>query len=234
VIVKMKILKWIVILIIPVAVLFSFTMFFAFGNGIYLKHIEEENLSTRIDLLESEIPSAVSHITSYIKGAKDDFSFIGIDKTGESIQIFSQREIDHMKDVRVLFDYLKWTTMIGLLIVILFLKLLKNDSKGIMKLADVFYKSGVLSIIISMLVSVLVVTNFSKYFTKFHEVLFTNDLWLLDPKTDVLIQILPITFFINITMKILLFTMGTMFFITALGMVIKEYKKSIGNDYSTE
>jgi len=223
----MRILRIIVILIIPVIVLFSFAMFFAFGNGIYLKHIEEENLTKSIDLTQEELPRVIEHITSYIKGVNDDFSLAGKDQDGESVNIFSQKEIDHMKDVRSLFDYMKGITFIGLLIVLLFLRLSKSDDKGIAILADVLYKSGVLSIVISMLTSAMVVTNFDKYFTKFHEVVFTNDLWLLNPETDVLIQILPITFFINITMKILLFSMGTMFFITALGMAIREYRTSI-------
>ena len=227
----MKFYKLAVIIIIPIIVLFSFTMFFAFGSGIYLRHIEEENLEIRIDLSKEEIPRAVEHITTYIKGTKSDFNFTGRNKEGSTVSIFGQREIDHMKDVRKLFDYLKWVTMIGLLIVLVFLKLLKSDDKGIITLADVFYKSGVLSIVLSMIISALVVTNFDKYFTKFHEAVFTNDLWLLDPQTDVLIQILPITFFINITMKILLFSMGTMFFITALGMVMKEYSKTSNISY---
>ena len=37
--------------------------------------------------------------------------------------------------------------------------------------------------------------DFSSAFTFFHEVLFTNDLWLLDPETDMLLRLLPEQFF---------------------------------------
>ena len=39
--------------------------------------------------------------------------------------------------------------------------------------------------------------DFHKAFTQFHHVFFTNDLWLLDPKTDLLINILPQGFFMD-------------------------------------
>ena len=40
--------------------------------------------------------------------------------------------------------------------------------------------------------------DFSSAFTFFHEVLFTNDLWLLDAQTDLLVRLLPEQFFIDI------------------------------------
>ncbi|HSN67432.1 MAG TPA: DUF1461 domain-containing protein, partial [Fusibacter sp.] len=41
--------------------------------------------------------------------------------------------------------------------------------------------------------------DFDWAFRKFHEIFFTNDLWLLDPKTDRLIQMMPLEFFIDFT-----------------------------------
>ena len=34
-------------------------------------------------------------------------------------------------------------------------------------------------------------------FILFHKLVFTNDLWLLDPRTDLLIRLMPIEFFIS-------------------------------------
>jgi len=35
------------------------------------------------------------------------------------------------------------------------------------------------------------VQGFEALFVRFHEVLFTNDLWLMNPETDVLIRLMP-------------------------------------------
>ena len=37
--------------------------------------------------------------------------------------------------------------------------------------------------------------DFDVLFTRFHHLLFTNDLWLLDPATDAMIRMLPEAFF---------------------------------------
>ena len=45
----------------------------------------------------------------------------------------------------------------------------------------------------------LISTDFTKYFTTFHHIFFDNDDWLLDPKTDLLINIVPEGFFRDTT-----------------------------------
>ena len=39
------------------------------------------------------------------------------------------------------------------------------------------------------------IADFDSLFTAFHRLLFSNDLWLLDPKTDLLIRICPESMF---------------------------------------
>ena len=62
----------------------------------------------------------------------------------------------------------------------------------------------------------LFLSDFNKYFTLFHEIFFTNDLWLLDPRTDLLIRMLPEGFFFDMVVRI-----GSIFLILlSLGVVI--------------
>ena len=44
--------------------------------------------------------------------------------------------------------------------------------------------------------------NFDAAFTLFHRVLFRNDLWLLDPRTDLLIRICPASMFLHMGVRI--------------------------------
>lgn len=48
----------------------------------------------------------------------------------------------------------------------------------------------------------IAMTDFNSYFVRFHEMFFTNDLWLLNPKTDRMIQLLPEVFFRDIVMLV--------------------------------
>lgn len=43
----------------------------------------------------------------------------------------------------------------------------------------------------------IISTNFTKYFILFHHMFFNNDLWILDPSTDMLINIVPEGFFMD-------------------------------------
>lgn len=43
----------------------------------------------------------------------------------------------------------------------------------------------------------IISTDFTKYFILFHKIFFTNDLWILDPSTDLLINIVPEPFFVD-------------------------------------
>ena len=47
------------------------------------------------------------------------------------------------------------------------------------------------------LVAVAAVKAFDSLFILFHEIAFTNDLWLLNPRTDMLIRLMPLEFFIS-------------------------------------
>ena len=62
--------------------------------------------------------------------------------------------------------------------------------------------------------------DFDSFWRNFHEIFFTNDLWLLDPRTDILIMMVPLQFFYDLVMRIVitfvllfgLFTTGIYYF----------------------
>ncbi len=58
-------------------------------------------------------------------------------------------------------------------------------------------------IMLILILSGLLLIDFNKYFTIFHEIFFSNDLWLLDPDTSVLINMVPEVFFFQTAMIII-------------------------------
>ena len=61
----------------------------------------------------------------------------------------------------------------------------------------VFRRTLLLILAAVTVVVVLAVADFDGMFRLFHQVAFTNDLWLLDPRTDMLIRLMPLEFFIS-------------------------------------
>ena len=63
-------------------------------------------------------------------------------------------------------------------------------------------------------------TDFHRYFMIFHEMFFTNDLWLLDPDTDLLIRMLPEGFFLDMAKRIGFIFLILMVIVLVISVVI--------------
>ena len=61
--------------------------------------------------------------------------------------------------------------------------------------------TGVFFTVVLVLIGIIS-TDFSKYFIIFHHIFFNNDLWILDPRTDMLINIVPEPFFMDTALRI--------------------------------
>lgn len=139
---------------------------------------------------------------------------------------FNEKEILHMRDVLTLFDYariVKYTSGAITLGILIYL-----SAKGEKKLIGRTLLFGLFSNHIVLLIfGILISTDFNKYFTIFHEIFFTNDLWLLNPETDLMIQMLPEQFFSGMAVKI-----GLLFFayLSILQLVGLYYMRKKGKD----
>jgi len=154
-----------------------------------------------------ELESITNDIFIYLRG-----------KAGDEIlePNFNQREILHMRDVQVLFKYgfiLKYIAIIlsiGLIIYFVLIGETKLVGKWI-------YKGLFVNLIFIGILGIMIYFDFTKYFTYFHYIFFTNDLWLLDPQTDLLIQMLPEEFFSSIATSIGLSFLGFVATIQGIG-----------------
>ena len=123
-------------------------------------------------------------------------------ENGEEIKgdYFNSKEKLHLKDVKELFDIVKFIILTSLLVLVLSYWYLRKK---------IFFNSvkvGCLILLIFILVLLLFsFFDFTKLFFGFHELVFTNDLWLLNPETDNLINLLPEKIFEEIVFRLGLF-----------------------------
>ena len=116
---------------------------------------------------------------------------------GEEQQVFEERELLHMVDVKGLFmggyAIRRWgvilaaASLVGL-ILLEKKKCLRWLCKGYLIALAGFAAAGIA-------LGIVMAVDFNAAFIKFHEIFFDNDLWLLDLRTDVLIQMFPEEFF---------------------------------------
>ena len=68
------------------------------------------------------------------------------------------------------------------------------------------FKSSFLFILFSILgISVYATFDFYDFWMNFHYIFFTNDLFILNPNTDILIMMVPQQFFMNLVFKIIFY-----------------------------
>lgn len=193
-----------------------------FDRQFFQNKFEEYNISEVTKIEEHTLMEVTDKMLKYLNGDREDL-MIEAEVNGETELVFGERERLHMVDVKDLFDkgFIIRNISLIMLAISLFL-IIKFYRKDLHKMLII---ASVIPVLIFMILGIIFSINFNKYFTIFHEVLFTNDLWLLNPKTDILIQMLPLDFFYSISIKTLTYFIAELVIIFLLGIFLrKKYK----------
>lgn len=140
----------------------------------------------------------------YLTGKRDVFQFTYKDANGNVVECFHDYEAEHMADCRrliLLAADLRWILGgISLVLIIMCIALRKDREKIISGILAGFALTA--AAYLAMLVWGLV--DFDGLFTTFHRIAFTNDLWILNPGTDLLIRLMPTEFFVKLGIRLML------------------------------
>ncbi len=150
-------------------------------------------------LPEDDYLLAVRTITDYLTGRVEEFQFtFTMDDT--NYLAFNAKEQQHMADCRVLFQLCgriaaASCTMVLLLVCLLLVRRERTAFSLLGRLIAV-------EILLLMVLVILAACFFTDAFTLFHHLLFSNDLWLLNPQTDLLVRLMPTAFFTHYALLI--------------------------------
>lgn len=162
-------------------------------NGYFEKEYRKYQVLEQVQMEMDDLLYVTDEMMDYLKGEREDLTITAtID--GMEREFFNEKEKRHMVDVQGLF--------LGAI-------RLRRGAVGVSVLAAAFLfwkKQGqtllrMLQWGIGLLIggiaglALLAATDFTKYFTYFHLLFFDNDDWILDPDTDLLINIVPEGFF---------------------------------------
>lgn len=170
-------------------------------NTLFLRHADTS--ITGVDI--QEYPGLAEKITAYLTGKADTFQTT-LSVHGQTREAFSEKELLHMQDVKSLFTLCRSVFLFCTLIVGVCLALSLFRMKSMLPLLSRSYLR--VSLFITVLGAALAVwaaIDFHSLFTLFHRLFFTNDLWLLNPKQDLLVQLMPTSFFVEYAARIGLF-----------------------------
>ncbi len=148
-------------------------------------------------LAEEDYPKAAAMIADYLAGRTDTFQLAATVDGTYTETAFSGKEQQHMADVRELFVLARGIALGGALVcaVLLLVCWLLRRSDGA-AMAGFRWGIGALLLVLAALLAWGMV-DFDSLFILFHHLAFTNDLWLLNPATDLLIRLMPVSFFVH-------------------------------------
>lgn len=170
--------------------------------GYYEKEYAKYNVTEDVHMEMEDLLDVTHEMMAFLRGDRADLHVPTI-VDGQPREFFNEREIAHMEDVQGLFlaaIALRRACMIGIVAAVALLFALKADVKRL--LPKTICAGTLLFFTILAALALVISTNFTKYFVIFHEIFFNNDLWMLDPSTDLLINIVPEPFFVDTAARI--------------------------------
>ncbi|HEY0583647.1 MAG TPA: TIGR01906 family membrane protein [Chloroflexota bacterium] len=123
---------------------------------------------------------------------------------GQSRPLFNDKEVQHMEDVQALIQFFLRLQLVGAAVVVLRLGVAFAVDRSTISVGREMLWSAALMVGVVVLVGVLSLLDFDGLWTRFHQVAFRNDMWLLDPRTDYLIMLFPEPFWFTGTMRMAL------------------------------
>jgi len=163
----------------------------------YTALMDELNVYPDVGIAREEQVLINGDLAAYLAGKTDSLDR-PVTLRGEAVETpFNEREKAHMADVRRLFrvgQALRAAALAaaaGLIGAGLLLGGRPARRAGVLLALGLITAAGIIAAVL------LARADFETLFIRFHQLAFTNDLWLLDPATDAMIRMLPEPFFEN-------------------------------------
>lgn len=176
----------------------------SFRTSFYDKMYRKLEVANTIGISDIDLHRATEVLLDYTKGKTDTLDF-EVEVDGRIVEMFNQREKDHMVDVQVLMKAVLMIRNIATVFVaaMLVISLGMGDYLDFLLNKEILGKVLFGALFILAALGIFILVDFDSFWTLFHKVLFRNDLWLLNPATDRLIMMVPLEFFTALVYRIL-------------------------------
>jgi len=170
----------ILIVTFPILIVLTNARLIILNNHYYAKKFTEYNIYTKI----SDADDILTNITAYFKNKEKNLQ----------VDVFTENEISHMKDVKVLIHkFLVIYYILVLLNILLFYGVLRKNHNILGTMIAIFVFTSLI-IILGSAILYLFRNSFSIIFIRFHETFFPQGNWMF-PFSTTLIRMFPNEFF---------------------------------------
>jgi len=186
-----------------------------FDKSFYNSQFTKLDVASEIGVSSTDLKKITDVLLDYTQGKRSDM-IVKVNISGSVQEVFNKREKDHMVDVRalylnaVMFRNIAAVVVIAMSVLFAFL----YRKKTIRILVRGFQQASVLFGILLAFILIYSLVDFNAFWIFFHQIFFRNDLWQLNPNTDLLILMVPEPFFNALVLRIMIR------FIASFGLVL--------------
>ncbi|TGY66692.1 TIGR01906 family membrane protein [Dubosiella muris] len=181
----------------------------AFDRSFYEAYYEKTRLASQIGVSEADLTKSMQVMLDFVQGKRADLNE-RIVREGRTVPVYNAKEKAHMVDVRLLYEramIVLGAAVAGMVLTLFGMAWIAKDPKRLLANACAGLLTASLCFgIVLVWLGLWIATDFTDFWTRFHTLFFTNDLWLLDPATDFMIVICPESMFSALVVAILLRT----------------------------
>jgi integral membrane protein (TIGR01906 family) len=191
------------ILALPVALITTNVRYVANEPRVYTYAVDQFDAVRTTGIEREELLRAGGEIRRYFNSDQEDL-LIRVDLNGREVDLFNARETVHMKDVKERFSLMNRAQEFSTLSVLGYIAIAVLWSREV-STRQLAMQAAIGSVLVLATIGgagALGMSGFDGAWEDFHQLIFNNDFWRLNPATDRLIQMFPPAFWENIVFLI--------------------------------
>lgn len=196
----------------------------------YEKEYRKYGVLEELEMEMEDVMHVTREMMAYLHDRREDLK-VETTVAGSQREFFNDREKAHMVDVKRIFDTAVMMRRVAVGLFLIALGVLLSCKGNWKKLIPKCYMAETALFLMGAgVIAFLFTRDFGQYFIKFHELFFSNDLWLLDPETDLMIRMLPEGFFADFAARIGIFAGAALLAMFAVSFIIFRIAKRMEED----
>lgn len=182
----------------------SFQLVLYADLSFYEKEYAKYNVLEAVNMEMKDVLYVTDEMMDYLIDKREDLVVVTT-VGGEEREFFNDREKAHMADVKNLFMGGLMIRRIALALTVISIAIAVISKQKVKLIIPRAFEIGTAIFgVLVLIFGILAYNNFSELFVQFHLLFFDNDLWILNPATDLMINILPEGFFFDTVKAIVL------------------------------
>jgi len=193
---------WALFIVAVPLLLITASVTWAFNSpGLYNDGFEKYSISRISGITDGDLRQVGADIRGYINSGDEPLD-VRTKIMGEERDLFNDREIAHMKDVKKLVRGVYVLALVSAvyLAAMILIGFAVRRMRFVSDLSRRLALGGGLTLGLLVAFGVVALVGFDSVFLKFHQLSFANDFWQLDPRTDYLVRIFPQDFWFDATL----------------------------------